>query len=94
MSSSTTNYFMSVPLVCHLHQLSTITGTVRKNRKLLPQQFKNKIAVGQKNVLQIWSPSCVFSARRNHKKILSFFNSAMPQPKKRKYGENMVAIHI
>jgi hypothetical protein len=43
------NYFMSVPLVCHLHQLSTyITGTVRRNRKLLPQQLKNKSAVGQK----------------------------------------------
>jgi hypothetical protein len=29
------SYFMSVPLVRHLHQLSTyITGTVRRNRKL------------------------------------------------------------
>jgi hypothetical protein len=43
------NYFMSVPLVCHLHQLSTyITGTVRRNKKLLAQQLKNKSAVGQK----------------------------------------------
>jgi hypothetical protein len=31
------SYFMSVPLVRHLHQLSTyITGIVRRNRKLLP----------------------------------------------------------
>jgi hypothetical protein len=52
------NYFTPVPLVCHLLQLSThITGTVRSNRKLLPQQFKNKFAVGQKNILLICSPS-------------------------------------
>jgi hypothetical protein len=32
------SYFMSVPLVCHLHQLSThITGTVRRSGKLLPE---------------------------------------------------------
>jgi hypothetical protein len=37
--------------------------------------------------------SHVFSVRRNHKKILSFFSPAMPQPKKKKYGEHMVAIH-
>jgi hypothetical protein len=42
------NSFMSVPLVRHLQQLSTYnTGTVRRNTKLLPQQFKNKSAVGQ-----------------------------------------------
>jgi hypothetical protein len=41
------NYFMSVPSVHHLHQLSTyITVTVRRNRKLVSQQFKNKSAVG------------------------------------------------
>jgi hypothetical protein len=43
------NCFMSVPFVRHLHQLSTyINGTVRRNRKLLPQQFKDKFAVGHK----------------------------------------------
>jgi hypothetical protein len=43
------NYFMSVPLVRHLHQLSTyVTGTVSRNRNLSPQQFQNKFAVGQK----------------------------------------------
>jgi hypothetical protein len=37
---------MSVPLVCPHHQLSTyITGTVRRNREILLQQFKNKFAV-------------------------------------------------
>jgi hypothetical protein len=47
MSSSTA--ILCVPLARHLHQLSTyITGTVRRNRKLLPQQFKNKFAVRQK----------------------------------------------
>jgi hypothetical protein len=43
------DYIMSVPLVSCLHQLSThIPGSVRRNRKLLPQQFKNKFSVGQK----------------------------------------------
>jgi hypothetical protein len=43
------NYFMSLPLVHHLHQLSSyITGIVRRNKRLLPQQFKNNSAVGQK----------------------------------------------
>jgi hypothetical protein len=79
------NYFMSVPLVHHLHQLRTcITGTVRRNRKLLPQQFKNKFAVGQK----IYGRSdpllaCVFH-EKSQKKILSFFSPAAPQPEKRK----------
>jgi hypothetical protein len=37
----------------------------------------------------------MFPGRRKHKKkkILSFFSPAMPQPKKRKYGEDMVTIH-
>jgi hypothetical protein len=35
----------------------------------------------------------VFSGRRNHRKILSFFSPASPEPKKRKYWEAMVAIH-
>jgi hypothetical protein len=40
---------MSVPLVRHLHQLSTyITVPVRRNRKILPPQFKNKFSAGQK----------------------------------------------
>jgi hypothetical protein len=43
------NYFMPVPLVHHLHLLSTyITETVRSNRNLLPQQFMNKSAGEQK----------------------------------------------
>jgi hypothetical protein len=43
------NYFMSAPFVCRLYQLSTyITGTVKRNSKLSPQQFKDKYAVGQK----------------------------------------------
>jgi hypothetical protein len=36
-------YFMPVSLVRNLHQLSIyITGPVRRNRKLLPMEFKNK----------------------------------------------------
>ncbi|XP_067120118.1 piggyBac transposable element-derived protein 4-like [Centruroides vittatus] len=42
------NYFMSVPLVCSLYSLKTYTtGTVRRNRKLLPPQLKGKFDVGQ-----------------------------------------------
>ncbi|XP_067140739.1 piggyBac transposable element-derived protein 4-like [Centruroides vittatus] len=41
-------YFMSVPLVHHLYSLQTyITGTVRRNGKMLPQQFKKKFAAGE-----------------------------------------------
>jgi hypothetical protein len=42
---------LSTAISClpHHDQLSTyITGTVRRNRRLLPQQFKNKFSVGQK----------------------------------------------
>jgi hypothetical protein len=35
----------------------------------------------------------MFSARRNHKKILSFFSPSTPQSEKRKYREDVVAIH-
>jgi hypothetical protein len=35
----------------------------------------------------------VFLEKKSHtKKILSFFSPATPQPKKRKYGEDVVAI--
>jgi hypothetical protein len=37
--------------------------------------------------------SHVFSARRNHKNILSFFSPSTPQHKKKKYREDMVAVH-
>jgi hypothetical protein len=89
------NYFMSVPLVCQLHQVSTyITGNVRRNKKLLPQQFKNEFAVGQKVYCRS-GPLLTFSARRNHKKKEQpvIFLSRTPQLKKRKYRKDMVAIH-
>jgi hypothetical protein len=42
--------FLSVPLAEDLHKLSTyVTGTIRKNRKFLPQAFQNKFEVGEKN---------------------------------------------
>ncbi|XP_023210629.1 piggyBac transposable element-derived protein 4-like [Centruroides sculpturatus] len=42
------NYFMSVPLIRHLHSQATYcTGTVRKNRKQLPLRFKENFKVGQ-----------------------------------------------
>jgi hypothetical protein len=63
------NYFTSVSLVCHLHQLSTyITGTVRRNRKLIPQRFKNKSAVGQKMYCRSGSLlACVFHKKKSQK---------------------------
>jgi hypothetical protein len=76
------NYFLSVPLVRHLCQLSTyITGTVKKKRKLLPQQFKNKYPIGQKCIAYVVPFSHMFSAKKKKKKkkkILSFFSPAMP----------------
>jgi hypothetical protein len=83
-----------VPLVHHHHQLSTyITGTVRRNKKFSPQQFKNIFAV-EKNVLQIWSPFRMhFLQDKITKKILSFFFPPTPRSKKRKYMEDVVGIH-
>jgi hypothetical protein len=37
--------------------------------------------------------ACVFLEKKSQKKIMSFFSPAMPQPKRRKYGEDMVEIH-
>jgi hypothetical protein len=88
------NYFVSVPLVCHLHQLSAyITGTVKRNRKVLPQQFKNKFVVGQKCIADLGPFLHMFSARRPHKNMVTYFSPATPQPKKRKYREDMATIH-
>ncbi|XP_049813555.1 piggyBac transposable element-derived protein 4-like [Schistocerca nitens] len=43
------NFFMSVPLVKSLYKLGTcITGTVRKNRKYLPEQFRKKFGIGER----------------------------------------------
>ncbi|XP_023213147.1 piggyBac transposable element-derived protein 4-like [Centruroides sculpturatus] len=40
--------FMSVPLVLRLYSLQTyVTGTVRGDHKMLPQQFKKKFAAGE-----------------------------------------------
>jgi hypothetical protein len=90
------NYFISVLLFHHLHQLSTyITGTVRRNREILPQKFKNKLAVGQKMYCRSGPLlTCVLQEKKSHTHTkMSFFSPAMPQPKKRKYKEDMVAIH-
>lgn len=42
------NFFTSIPLVSHLYNLETFfTGTVRKNKKGLPPQVKERLQVGQ-----------------------------------------------
>jgi hypothetical protein len=42
--------------------------------------------------LVLFSP-CVFRKKKLRKEILSFFSPATPQFKKRKYREDMVAVH-
>jgi hypothetical protein len=40
---------MAVPLAEDLYKLSTyVTGSIRRNRKFLPQAFQNKFEVGEK----------------------------------------------
>jgi hypothetical protein len=82
------SYFMSVPLVHHLHQRSIcVTGTVRSNRKLLPQQFKNKFAVSQ-----IWSSSCKCFPREeiteNSVILLSHHATAKEEEVRGRHGGN------
>ncbi len=44
----TDNYYTSVPLAVCLQELeTTLTGTVRRNRKFLPQSAKKQLAVGE-----------------------------------------------
>jgi hypothetical protein len=53
--------------VCSTCPLSTyITGTVRRNRKVLSQQFKNKSAVGKKIYCRSSPPlACVFCEKKS-----------------------------
>jgi hypothetical protein len=89
------DYFISVPLDRHLDQLSTyITGTVGRNRRLLPQQFKNKFSVGQKMYYRS-SPLlvCVSCKKKSQKK--SSHSSLHPRHSRRRggTGDDTVAIH-
>jgi hypothetical protein len=79
------DYVMSVQLVRHLHQLNVyITGTVRRNRKLLSQRFKNKFAVGQKMYCRFGPfPTCVFSEKKSQKDPIILSSHATA--KKNKY---------
>jgi hypothetical protein len=87
------NYFMSVPLVRHLHHLSTyITGTVRRNRKLYCSSSRTNLQLDKKCTADMVPFLHLFSTRRNHEKILSFFSPAIPQYKNRNYEKDMVAI--
>lgn len=87
------NYFMSVPLVRHLHQLRTyITGTVRRNRKHLPQQFKNKFAVGQKMYFRSGPLlACAFREKKSQKNpviLLSSHAAAQEEVVPARHGDN------
>jgi hypothetical protein len=74
---------MSVPL-------ELLAGT----KKLLPQQLSTNLKLDNKCIVDVVPFSPVFSVKRKSpKKILSFFSPTTPQPKKRKYGEDTVAIH-
>ncbi|XP_068081918.1 piggyBac transposable element-derived protein 4-like [Anabrus simplex] len=71
------NYFMSVPLVRRLYPLGTyITGTVRRNRKYLPQNFKNKFSVGQKQYFRSGPMlACAFGEKKSQKNTVILLSS-------------------
>uniref|UniRef100_A0A1B6H1M9 PiggyBac transposable element-derived protein domain-containing protein n=1 Tax=Cuerna arida TaxID=1464854 RepID=A0A1B6H1M9_9HEMI len=47
------NFFTSIPLATYLYEnLTFVTGTVRKNRKGIPPQLKEKFQVGQKTYVR------------------------------------------
>jgi hypothetical protein len=81
--------FMSVPLVRHPHQRRTyITGTVRRTRKHLLQQFKNKFAVGQRMYCR-YGPLLAYvllekSQRKSHHSSLQPCHS----PRRGRHGGN------
>jgi hypothetical protein len=84
-------YFMSVLLVHHLQQLSTyITETVGRNRKLLPQQFKNKFTVEQKCTADLFPSRMFFSARRKKNPVilLSSHVTAQEEEVRGRHGAN------
>jgi hypothetical protein len=85
---------MSVPLVHHLKQLSTyVTVTVRV-RNFYPSSSRTNLQLDKKMYCRSGLLlACVFHKKSQKKKNLSFFSPGMPQPKKRKYREDMVAIH-
>jgi hypothetical protein len=63
------NYFMSVPFVCHLHQLSIYkTGIVRRNRKLYPSSSRTNLQLDRKYTADLVPFLRVFSVRTAHKK--------------------------
>jgi hypothetical protein len=85
---------MSVPLVCHLHQLSTyITGPVTGNRNFNPSSLRTNLLLEKECIADLVPFMHVSSARINHKQMLSFFSPGTPQPKKKKYREDLVTVH-
>ena len=65
---------MSVPLAEDLHKLSTyVTGTIRKNRKFLPQAFQNKFEVGEKKYFR---KGPILAAFREKSHVFLCFSSA------------------
>jgi hypothetical protein len=83
------NYFMSVPLVCHLYQLSTyITGTATKNRKIYPSSSSTNLLL-KKNLLQFWSPSrTVFRKKKSQKNPVIHLSSHATAQKEEVWGRH------
>jgi hypothetical protein len=84
---------MSVPLVHYLHQLSTyITVPVRRNRKILRLQFKNKFSVGQKMYCRSGPLlACVFCEKKSQKNpfiLLSSYATAQEEEVQGRHGDN------
>jgi hypothetical protein len=64
--------------------------TVRRKRKFYPSSSRTNFQLDTKCIADLVPFSHVFSVRGGKKKICPL---AMLQPKKRKHGENMVAVH-
>ncbi|XP_023216794.1 piggyBac transposable element-derived protein 2-like [Centruroides sculpturatus] len=69
--------FMSVPIVRRLYSLQTyVTGTVRGDHKLLPQQFKKKFAAGETSYFRSGPVlACGFKERQSQKKPIFILSS-------------------
>jgi len=64
---------MSVPLAEDLYKLSTyVTGTIRRNRKFLPQDFQNKFEVGEKKYFRKGPILAAAFREKSHNVFLCF----------------------
>lgn len=74
------NFFMSVPIMRFLFTVSTyMTGTVRRNRKHLPPQFKKKFAVGEKMYCRSGPVlACAYREKQSQRAPVLLLSSKVP----------------